>query len=220
MAGVDRGRIEAAVREILEAIGEDPGRDGLEATPSRVAEAYSEFFSGVGEDAAVHLERTIPVGDHGDGDERTSEAVLMRDITFRSVCEHHLLPFIGVAHIAYLPAEKVIGLGALPRVVETLAARPQVQERLTEQIADAIDDGLAPRGVLVVLDAVHGCVTTRGPRQTASSTVTFASRGELRDPVARAELFALLGTPAAASPPAAVAPPTAASSVHDASPGR
>ncbi|MFZ4893495.1 GTP cyclohydrolase I [Plantibacter sp. Mn2098] len=205
MAGIDRGRIEAAVLEILAAIGEDPGRDGLEKTPSRVADAYSEFFAGVGEDAGAHLQRTIPVGDgtSGDGDagdgaagsqgERTSEAVLMRDITFRSVCEHHLLPFIGTAHIAYLPAEKVIGLGALPRVVETLAARPQVQERLTEQIADAINDGLEPRGVLVVLDAVHGCVTTRGPRQTSSSTVTVASRGALREPIARAEIFAMLG---------------------------
>ena len=123
----------------------------------------------------------------------TGELVLLRDIAFRSICEHHLLPFIGTAHVAYLPNERVVGLSRLPAVVETLAARPQVQERLTEQIADALQTGLEPRGVLVVLDAVHGCVAARGPRQTTSSTVTMASRGELGEPVARAEIMALIG---------------------------
>lgn len=188
MSGVDKARIEAAVVELLEAIGDDPARAGLELTPSRVADAYDEFFSGVGEDAREHLRDTIPVGDAGPG-----ETVLLRDIAFRSVCEHHLLPFIGVAHVAYLPSDRVVGLGRLPKVVDTVASRPQVQERLGEEIADAIEQGLDARGVLVVLDAVHGCVTSRGPRQTASSTVTIASRGALAEPAARAELFALIG---------------------------
>lgn len=188
-SSVDRPRIAAAVLEILRAIGEDPERDGLEDTPNRVAEAYAEFFGGLGQDAGAHLARTIPVGDDGTGD-----LVLVRDIAFRSVCEHHLLPFLGTAHIAYLPDELVIGLGALPKLVDTLASRPQVQERLTEQIADAIVERLAPRGVLIVLDAAHGCVSMRGPRQLTSTTVTVASRGALEDPAARAELMALIGT--------------------------
>jgi GTP cyclohydrolase I len=189
MAGVDRPRIEAAVTELLAAIGEDTSREGLERTPSRVAEAYAEFFSGVGEDPLRHLRDSVPVGDSGNG-----EVVLVRDIAFRSVCEHHLLPFLGTAHIAYLPGDRLVGLGRLPLVVDTLASRPQLQERLTEQIADALEQGLDARGVLVVLDAVHGCVTTRGSRQTASSTVTVASRGELTDPARRAEIFAMIGS--------------------------
>lgn len=184
---VDRTRIEAAVVELLAAIGEDVSRPGLEATPRRVAESYSEYFAGLGVDPLDHLRDTIPVGP------ATGELVLVRDLAFRSVCEHHLLPFIGRAHLAYLPGDRVVGLGRLPAVVDTLAARPQVQERLTEEIAEALQTGLAPRGILVVLDAVHGCVTTRGPRQTASSTVTMASRGELSDPAHRAEIMALIG---------------------------
>ena len=121
-------------------------------------------------------------------------AVTLRDIAFRSMCEHHLLPFHGVAHLAYAPGERLVGLGRLPRVVEIIAARPQLQERLTEQIADALETGLAPAGVLVVVDAVHGCVTDRGPRQTGTSTVTVASRGRLSDPVQRAEVMALIGS--------------------------
>ncbi|WP_431221480.1 GTP cyclohydrolase I [Leifsonia xyli] len=124
---------------------------------------------------------------------RQAETVLLRDIEFRSVCEHHLLPFLGVAHVAYLPGETVIGLGRIPRVIETLAARPQIQERLTDQIADAIEEGAGARGVLVVLDASHQCVTTRGPRQTGSTTVTVTARGAYADPTARAELMALIG---------------------------
>ena len=185
--GVDQPRIEAAVAEILAAIGEDPGRPGLATTPQRVAVAYAEFFAGLGQDPLDHLKDTVPVGD------RTGELVLLRDIEFRSVCEHHLLPFLGTAHLAYLPGDRIVGLGKLANVVETLAARPQLQERLTEEIADALEAGLAPRGILVVLDASHGCVTTRGPRQTHSSTVTMASRGELALPVARSEIIALIG---------------------------
>jgi len=183
---IDTGRIEAAVAEILAAIGEDPGRAGLESTPKRVAKAYQEFFAGLAQDPLDHLAETIEAGE-------LSELVLLRDIEFRSICEHHLLPFQGVAHLAYIPGDRIVGLGALARVVETLAARPQLQERLTEEIADALADGLAPQGVLVVLDAVHGCVSSRGPRQTRTSTVTLASRGSLADPVERAGILGLIG---------------------------
>ena len=183
---IDTGRIEAAVAELLSAIGEDPARPGLLDTPRRVAEAYGEFFAGLGVDPAVHLRETVPTNG-------TGELVLLRDIEFRSICEHHLLPFVGVAHVAYVPGDRIVGLGKLPRVVETLASRPQLQERLTEEIADALDDGLSPLGVLVVIDAVHGCVSARGVRQAGSSTVTLASRGTLSDPVARAEIIALIG---------------------------
>ena len=184
---VDKARIEAAVAEILAAIGEDPARPGLETTPRRVAEAYAELFAGLEQDPLAPLRDTIPVGPD------TGELVLLRNISFRSTCEHHLLPFIGTAHLAYLPSDRVVGLGRLPAVVETLAARPQVQERLTEEIAEALQAGLRPRGILVVLDAVHGCVSARGQRQVGSSTVTMASRGELTDPAARAEIIALIG---------------------------
>ena len=189
---VDRPRVEALVRELLEAIGEDPDRPGLRQTPHRVAEAYAEFFSGVGVDAAAPLDRTISVSRGPAPETVSSGAVLLRDVQFRSVCEHHLLPFLGAAHIADLPGEQVGGLGALPRVVDALASRPQVQERLGEQIADAIGSRIDARGVLVVLDAVHGCVTSRGERQPAASTVTIAARGELAEPAARAELIALI----------------------------
>jgi len=194
---VDRERVEQLTRELLEAIGEDPDRPGLKQTPARMAELYTEFFSGVSEDPAVHLERTISVSRGPAPDTLPSGAVLLRDIRFRSVCEHHLLPFAGVAHIAYLPGEQVVGLGALVKVVETLATRPQVQERLGEQIADVIAENLDTRGVLVVLDASHGCVTMRGGRQPVASTVTIAARGEFSEPAARVELIALIGSGAA-----------------------
>lgn len=185
---IDSGRIEAAVAEILAAIGEDPARPGLVATPQRVATAYAEFFSGVGADPVDHLRESVASDGVGD-------LVLMRDIRFNSTCEHHLLPFTGVAHVAYLPGERIVGLGRIPLVVDTVASRPQLQERLGEEIADALQQGLAPRGVLVVLDAVHGCVSLRGPRQADSSTVTVASRGELSDPVQQAGVLALVGAP-------------------------
>ncbi|MCU1635442.1 MAG: cyclohydrolase [Cryobacterium sp.] len=184
---IDRARIEAAVAELLAAIGENPDRPGLESTPRRVAEAYSEFFAGLGQDPQVHLSDFVAVGPN------TGELVLLRDIAFRSICEHHLLPFLGTAHVAYLPDRRVVGLGRLPAVVDTLATRPQMQERLTEEIAEALQEGLEPRGVLVVLEAVHGCVAARGPRQEASSTVTLASRGDLAEPTARAEIMTLIG---------------------------
>lgn len=191
--GVDRVRVAALVRELLVAIGEDPDRPGLRQTPQRVADAYGEFFAGVGEDAAAPLAHTISVSRGPAPDTLPSGAVLLRDVLFRSVCEHHLLPFRGRAHLAYLPGERVVGLGALPRVVDVLAARPQVQERLGEQIADTIAGALDARGVLVVLDAEHECVTMRGGRQPVASTVTVAARGELAEPAARAELIALIG---------------------------
>ena len=188
MTGIDRPRIEAAVAEILAAIGEDPARPGLQNTPSRVADAYAEFFAGLGRDARDDLGERIPLEDG-----RTAETVVMRDIAFRSVCEHHLLPFMGVAHVAYLPGDTVIGLGRIPREIETLAARPQLQERLTEQIADTVESGAHARGVLVVLDAAHSCVTSRGARQANATTVTIAARGAFADPAARAELVTLIG---------------------------
>lgn len=189
---VDRDRVAAAVRDILAAIGEDPDRPGLKATPQRVADAYAEFFSGVGENPAAPLAHTISVSRGPAPDTLPSGAVLLRDIRFRSVCEHHLLPFAGRAHIAYLPGEQVVGLGALPRVVDVLASRPQVQERLGEQIADTIAGAIDARGVLIVLDATHECVTMRSGRQTETSTVTIAARGALTEPAARAEIVMLM----------------------------
>lgn len=185
---MDRDRVARAVRELLGAIGADPESAELRETPARVAESYAEFFSGVGVDPQQFLADAVPV------DGETGELVLMRDISLRSICEHHLLPFRGRAHVAYQPSERVVGLSALPRVVAALAARPQVQERLGEQIAQAIDDGLSPRGVLVVLEASHGCVADRGVRETDAAAVTIASRGGLSEPAARAEIMALIGT--------------------------
>ena len=187
--GIDSPRIEAAVAELLAAIGEDPARPGLVDTPRRVAEAYAEFFAGLDEDPLAHLSDATDVG-AGAGE--LGELVLLRDVDFRSICEHHLLPFTGVAHIAYVPGARIVGLGHLPRVVETLSSRPQLQERLGEQIADAIDTGLSPRGVLVVLDARHGCVTARGTRQVDSTTVTVASRGTLSEPASQAAVLATI----------------------------
>ncbi|MBG6108814.1 GTP cyclohydrolase I [Frigoribacterium sp. CG_9.8] len=187
---IDTARIEAAVLEILAAIGEDPARAGLSSTPKRIAQSYGEFFAGLAEDPLDHL---APSVDFVPDSSEIGELVLVRDIEFRSMCEHHLLPFTGVAHIAYLPDDRIVGLGALPRVVETLASRPQLQERLTEEIADALETGLDARGVLVVLDATQGCVTARGSRQTRSSIVTLASRGILSRPVERAEIMVLIG---------------------------
>lgn len=183
---IDRARIEAAVAELLIAIGEDPANPAYETTPSRFAQAYEEFFSGLSEDPLDHLRETVSVGD-------VSDAIVLTDITVRSMCEHHLLPFLGVAHVAYLPGEVVVGLGRLPRVVNTLANRPQMQERLTEQIADTLVEGLNPRGVVVVVDAKHQCVAARGMEQTASRTITVASRGELSEPAARSEIMGLMG---------------------------
>ncbi|AWB96259.1 GTP cyclohydrolase I FolE [Agromyces badenianii] len=196
MAGVDAERIERAVHEILLAIGEDPTRPGLERTPQRVAEAYADFFGGLDVDPLSHLADTVPIGATDAGVPATSDAVILRDLAFRSVCEHHLLPFVGTAHVAYLPGDRVVGLGRIPAVVDTLARRPQLQERLAEEIADTLVAGLDPKGVLVVLDAQHRCVTTRGSRQERSSTVTIASRGALSEPAARSEIITLIGAQA------------------------
>jgi GTP cyclohydrolase I len=189
---VDRVRITRIVRELLEAIGEQPDRPGLRETPERVADAYSEFFAGIDADPAEPLARTISVAERPAPETLPSGAVLLRDVAFRSICEHHLLPFEGRAHLAYLPAERVVGLGALARVVDVLAARPQVQERLGEQVAETIVSALSARGALVVLDARHQCLTMRGERRPQASTVTIAARGELADPAARAELITLI----------------------------
>ena len=187
----DASRIEAAVSELLAAIGEDVNRPGLQQTPARVAEAWRDFFAGVGADPLVHLSATSDLVDAG---ALAGELVLLRGIKFRSMCEHHLLPFLGTAHVGYVPRDRVVGLGKLPRVVDTLASRPQLQERLTEQIADALDSALDPLGVIVVLEASHGCVTARGVQQTESTTVTLATRGSLSEPGARAEAIALIGS--------------------------
>ncbi len=190
MAPIDTGRIEAAVAEILAAIGEDTQRPGLLATPHRVAEAYAEFFAGVGVDPVPLLRDELATQD---APEHRGEIVVLRDIALRSICEHHLLPFTGVAHVAYLPDERLVGLGSIVRAVETLASRPQLQERLGDDIVAALDAALAPLGTLVVIDARHGCVTSRGSRQADSTTVTVAASGALADPVRRAEVMALIG---------------------------
>ena len=189
---VDQGRIEAAVAELLAAIGEDPTRPGVQRTPRRVAEAYAEYFAGMGVDPVAVLREGVDAA----GDGERGDLVLLRGLEFRSMCEHHLLPFRGVAHVGYLPAGKVVGLGRLGTVVEILAARPQLQERLGEQIATAVDEGLAPRGVIVVLEAQHDCVAARDARQTRSSTVTIASRGTLSEAAGRAEAMTLIGSSA------------------------
>src|SRR5690606_15351554 len=179
----------AAVTELLGAIGEDPTRAGLVDTPRRVAPAWQEYFSGIGSDPLDLLAGPVDLGDES----ASGDVDIMRSIEFRSMCEHHLVPMLGTAHLAYVPREKVVGLGALPRVVDTLAARPQLQERLTEQIADTLEQGLDALGVLVVIEATHGCVTARGVRQTGSTTVTVASRGTLDEAAARAEAMGLIG---------------------------
>ncbi|HRN30262.1 MAG TPA: GTP cyclohydrolase I FolE [Terrimesophilobacter sp.] len=188
MAHIDVDRIEAAVTELISAIGENPHRAGLADTPRRVAEAWQEYFAGLGTDPLSHLADPVEL----DGDVSPSGPVIMRGIHFRSMCEHHLVPVLGTAHLAYVPRDRVVGLGALPRVVETLATRPQLQERLTEQIADTLHEGLDAHGVLVIIEAAHGCVTARGVRQTDSTIVTLATRGTLDDPTARAEIMALI----------------------------
>jgi GTP cyclohydrolase I len=182
---VDHERIRRAVREILAAVGEDPDREGLLETPGRVARMYAEIFSGLHTDPAVHLQKTFT--------QKHDEMVLVKDIEFASVCEHHLLPFTGKAHIGYLPDGKVVGLSKLARVVEALARRPQVQERMTEDLADLIMRELNPRGVGVILEAEHSCMTIRGVRKPGSATVTSALRGLFKtNPTTRGELMALV----------------------------
>ncbi|MFD0731076.1 GTP cyclohydrolase I FolE [Planotetraspora mira] len=183
----DHGRIEKAVREILSAIGEDPDRDGLRDTPARVARAYAEQFAGLGQTPEDAL-TTMFDADH-------DEMVLVKDIEVMSTCEHHLLPFHGVAHIGYTPNEKgqITGLSKLARLVDVYARRPQVQERMTSQIADALMRVLEPRGVIVVIEAEHMCMTMRGVRKPGAKTITSAVRGDFRTSEAtRAEAMSLI----------------------------
>jgi GTP cyclohydrolase I len=189
--GVDAARAERAVRELLVALGEDPEREGLVDTPRRVAKAYAELLSGLGQEAGVHLARQFGQEQAGD------DVVMLRDIDFTSVCEHHLLPFTGRAHVAYLPANgRVTGLSKLARTVDVFARRPQMQERLTAQIADALVEHLDPRGVAVVLEAEHSCLRLRGASKRGAEMVTSAYRGQLeRDRGLRREVLDLMLAP-------------------------
>lgn len=182
---VDEQRIEAAVREILLAVGEDPDREGLCETPQRVARMYAEMFAGLHAKPSEPLQKTFT--------QKYDEMVLVKEIHFESMCEHHLLPFMGVAHVAYLPNGKIVGLSKLARVVELLARRPQVQERMTEELADLIMSELNARGVGVILEATHTCMTIRGVRKPNSLCTTSAMRGTFRtNPSTRTELMALV----------------------------
>jgi GTP cyclohydrolase I len=187
-ATVDKERIERAVREILFAIGEDPDRDGLQRTPRRVAEMYAEIAGGLFDDPARHLVVTFEA-DH-------DEMVMVRDIPLFSICEHHLVPFHGKAHVAYIPGAdgRITGLSKLARLVDGFAKRPQVQERLTTQVADAIAEALQPLGVFVVIEAEHLCMSMRGVKKPGSTTITSAVRGLFKDnPATRAEAMSFLG---------------------------
>ena len=184
-APVDGARIERAVREILLAVGEDPDREGLRETPARVARMYAELFAGLHSDPRRHLRKFFS--------ETCDEVVLVRDISFNSMCEHHMLPFMGTAHVAYLPGDRVVGLSKLARVVEEVARRPQVQERMTEQIANLLVEELHAKGVAVVIEAVHTCMTIRGVRKPGSICVTSAMKGCFRTKSStRAELMTLI----------------------------
>ncbi len=183
--GPDLARIERAVREILFAVGENPDREGLAKTPSRVAKSYAELMAGLQIDPRTHLKTVFH--------ERYDEIVLLRDIQFQSICEHHLLPFMGRAHVAYLPDGKVVGLSKLARLVDGYARRPQVQERLTTQIADAVMEELSAVGAACVIEATHTCMTIRGVRKPGSVMVTSALRGIFKDnPCSRAEVLGLI----------------------------
>jgi GTP cyclohydrolase IA len=181
----DLSRIEAAVKEILIAVGEDPGREGLKDTPARVARMYAELFRGMCEDPKKHTQSIF----HED----YNEIVILKDIPFSSTCEHHLMPFIGKAHLAYLPDNAVIGLSKLARIVDCFAKRPQIQERMTVEIADFLMKSLNPKGVAVVIEASHSCMTVRGVNKPGSSMVTSALRGIfIRDQRSRAEVLSLI----------------------------
>jgi GTP cyclohydrolase IA len=182
---VDLRRIERAVREILSAVGEDPTREGLQETPARVARMYAELFSGLQQDPRAHLQKFFT--------QEYDEVVLVRDIAFHSICEHHLLPFMGQAHIAYIPNGKVIGLSKLARVVEVVSKRPQVQERMTEDIANLLVEELDAKGVAVIVEAAHTCMTIRGVRKPGSVCVTSAMKGVFRSNLSsRSEVMTLI----------------------------
>jgi GTP cyclohydrolase I len=185
LGAVDQNRIARAVREILLAIGEDPDRDGIRDTPARVARMYAELLCGLHDDPRRHLKKFFT--------EKYDEIVLVRDISFNSMCEHHLLPFMGKAHIGYLPDGRVVGLSKLARVVEVVSRRPQVQERMTDQIADLLVEELGAKGVAVVIEATHTCMTIRGVRKPGSLCVTSAMRGQFRKRMkSRAEVMTLI----------------------------
>ena len=186
MNQIDQGRIEKAVREILEALGEDPDREGLVETPERVARFYAEVFEGLHRDPGEEIDAFF-------GEEGYQEIVMVREIPFYSMCEHHLVPFHGQAHVAYMPKGKVTGLSKLARLVEGYARRPQMQERLTAQVADAMTERLDPLGVMVVIEAEHLCMSMRGVRKPGAKTVTSAVRGIMQsNPATRAEAMSLL----------------------------
>jgi GTP cyclohydrolase IA len=181
----DAARIERAFREIIEAIGEDPERDGLKATPERIARMYEELFGGLDVDPASLLKVKFDVAH--------DEMVILKDIPFYSICEHHFMPFHGVAAVGYIPDGKVVGLSKLARLVEAYARRPQIQEQLTGQIADTIMEALAPDGVAVVIEAEHLCMTQRGVKKPGSRMVTSATRGLFRtENVTRGEFLSLV----------------------------
>jgi len=184
---MDKQKIENAIRDILEAIGENPDREGLVDTPKRIANMYEEVFAGLSQDEGKHLDIIFPEDQH-------EELVLVKDIPFYSMCEHHLVPFFGKAHVAYIPKDgKLTGLSKLARVVETVARRPQLQERLTSSVADAIVNKLDPTGVFVVVEAEHMCMTMRGVKKAGSQTITSAVRGIFqKDAKSRAEALALI----------------------------
>lgn len=184
---MDFARAEAAVRELLFAVGEDPDREGLLDTPARVARAYAETFAGLRQDPKEVLDAVFDIGGH-------EEMILVKDIEVYSTCEHHLVPFHGVAHVGYIPGldGRVTGLSKLARLVEVFARRPQVQERLTAQIADALVEFLSPRGVVVVVECEHLCMSMRGVRKAGARTVTSAVRGQMRDGATRAEAMSLI----------------------------
>jgi GTP cyclohydrolase IA len=185
---VDHQRIERAVREILFAVGENPDREGLLETPARVARMYAEVFSGLHKDPRIHLKRVFS--------ESYDEIVLLKDIEFQSMCEHHLLPFHGRAHVGYLPDGKVVGLSKMARVVDEVSRRPQVQERMTESIADMMEQELGARGVVVMIEASHSCMTMRGIRKSGGMCVTSAMRGVFRENLSsRAEILGLIMNP-------------------------
>ena len=185
---VDKAKIESAVRDILTAVGEDPDREGLLETPARVARMYEEMFSGLHLDPSRHLKQMFT--------ENYDELVLVRDISFNSMCEHHLLPFLGVAHIGYIPRGSVVGLSKLARIVDEVSRKPQVQERMTETLANLLENELEPKGVIVVLEAEHSCMSMRGIRKPGALTVTSAVRGLFRkNESSRAEAMALINRP-------------------------
>lgn len=182
---MDNSKIEEAVKLFLEGIGEDISREGLKDTPGRISAMCQELFGGMTQDAKEHLSKTFAASNN--------ELVVERDITFYSVCEHHLLPFYGKVHIGYIPEGRVVGLSKLARTVEVYARRAQIQEQMTAQIADAVMEHLEPRGVIVMIEAEHMCMTMRGIKKTGSRTVTYAVRGEMEEGAAQERFFHLIG---------------------------